>query len=672
MNRTAIGKGEQRSSYMLQITDLCKEFAGREIFSHVTWRLGKGDRVGLVGENGTGKSTLLKIIAGLMEPSSGDIRFAQGGTVGYLPQENVHVAGRTLFMEVMSSLEDLRNMEREMGEISSLLEHGLEGDDHDALLARYGALEEEFRARGGYAREAAVGGILRGLGFPPEEWERDCGDFSGGWQMRIALAKLLLRRPQLLLLDEPTNHLDLEARNWLEEYLRKYPHSVILVSHDRFFMDQVCRRITEVWNRTLTDYHCSYSRYLEEREERVARLREAKRRQDEEVARIEDFISRFRCKADKASLVQSRIRQLEKIERIEIPPERKRIRFTFPDPPRSGRIVIELKDLTMAYGDHVVLDRVSLAVERGEKVALVGHNGAGKSTLMRVLAGGPFRSGGRKLGTNVVLDYFAQDQASFMDATRTVYEELLAHAPYDRVPVLRDMLGAFLFSGDDIHKKVGVLSGGEKNRLALAKMLLRPSNLLLLDEPTNHLDLFSKEVLLDALRSFPGTVVFVSHDRHFINSLATRTIEVGGGGLRSFDGNYEEYLEKSGAASLAGEFPAGGLPVPSRAGADDEKSSIKRERLLSREEEKRRQRAERARIRRLAELEERIEAAEAELVLLERSMGEPDYFADADRARKGASDHSNLTALIAGLYDEWEQLHREADPCPGSAGPVRA
>jgi len=642
---------------MVQITNLCKEFAAQELFSHVTWRIGKGDRVGLVGENGTGKSTLLKILAGLVEPSSGSICYAKGCTVGYLPQEGVAVVGKTLFAEVMSALEDLLEIERELGEITRTLESAIDGGLHDALLERFGVLQEEFRSKGGYAREATVGNVLRGLGFPPSDWEKECATFSGGWQMRIALAKLLLQRPNILLLDEPTNHLDIEARNWLEEYLREYPFSVVMVSHDRFFMDQVCRRITEVWNRTLTDYPCSYSRYLVEREERVTRLREAKRRQDEEIEKIEDFISRFRSKADKASLVQSRIKQLEKIERIVLPPERKRIRFSFPEPPRSGRIVIELKGLTKAYGDQTVLDGVSMTVEKGERVSLVGHNGAGKSTLMRILAGDPFQNGERKLGANVFLDYFAQDQASALDGGRTAYEELLAEAPYDSVPLLRDMLGAFLFSGDDIHKRIEVLSGGEKNRLALAKMLLRPSNLLLLDEPTNHLDLFSKEVLLDALRSFSGTVVFVSHDRHFINALATRTVEVGGGTIRSFDGNYEEYLEKSGAADLAGKESSNRVSLRPGPTDNGDKVSLKRERLLSREEEKQRQREERARLKRLAELEEKIEESEAELMLLERSMGESDYFSDADRAKEGSVAHANLSALIAGLYEEWEALH---------------
>jgi len=635
---------------MVQITNLCKDFAARPIFSSVNWRVGKRDRIGLVGENGTGKSTLLKILAGQEEPSSGTVRMTKGCTVGYLPQEGITVAGRTLFNEVMASLSELADMEREMAAITLSLEAG----PSDGLLERLGELQEEFSARGGYSRESLVGNVLSGLGFVPGDWLKECGAFSGGWQMRIALAKLLLRKPNILLLDEPTNHLDVEARNWLEDYLSEYPFSVILVSHDRFFMDRVCRRITEVWNMTLTDYPCIYSRYLVERDERVSRLREEKRRQDEGIAKMEDFISRFRYKADKAALVQSRIKQLEKIERILIPPERKRIHFTFPEPPRSGRVVLELENVTKSYGDLVVLDNVSLLIEKGERVCLVGHNGAGKSTLMRVLAGDSFQRGERRLGANVIHDYYAQDQPSSLDPDRTVYEEILADSPYDRVPALRDILACFLFSGDDIHKKVDVLSGGEKSRLALAKMLLRPANLLLLDEPTNHLDLFSKDVLLDALRGFPGTVVFVSHDRYFMNELATRVVEVKECAIRSFAGNYEEYLERSGAsAGMVGEGGRGPVSVTKTAG-DPERDARKRDRMLSREDEKKRLREEKARMKRLAELEDRILESEELLADLERDMGDPDYFRDADRAREGAKEHAALTALIANLYQEWE------------------
>jgi ATP-binding cassette subfamily F protein 3 len=642
---------------MLHLKQLFRDFAGKALFSDISWHLKKGERVGLVGENGAGKSTLMRIIAGLVEPSGGELIFARGATVGYLPQDGIVTRGRPLFAEVLTALHELQEMEREIHDLSARLAESAGGDpEHEALLERLGQLQEAFRLGGGYAMEAEVGKVLAGLGFREADAQRDCGEFSGGWQMRIALAKLLLQRPNVLLLDEPTNHLDIEARNWLEEYLCAYPHSVVLVSHDRFFMDQVCHRITEVWNGGLTDYHCSYSRYLVEREERVTALREAKRRQDEEVQKIEDFIRRFRYKADKASLVQSRVKQLEKIERIVLPPERKKIRFRFPEPPKSGRVVLELRGVIKAYGATVVLNGVDLTVEKGERIALVGHNGAGKSTLMGVLAGSPIQEGERIVGHNVVADFFAQDQAEVLCPQRTAYEELLADAPFDSVPQLRDILGAFLFSGDDIHKRVGVLSGGERNRLALAKMLLRPSNLLLMDEPTNHLDLFSKDVLLDALKTFPGTVVFVSHDRHFIDGLATRVVEVEGGQLASYQGDYEYYLQKK-SSSDAPVSPAPGprSPVPASAPQSPVPDS-REERLRQREGEKSRQRDEKRRLKRLEELETAIAVEEGRLAELEARMGDPAFFQDLEAARQGGEEHAVLTARIAELYEEWETL----------------
>ena len=406
--------------------------------------------------------------------------------------------------------------------------------------------------------------------------------------------------------------------------------------------------MAEIWNCTVTDYHCNYSNYLVQREERVSALREAKRRQDEEVQKTEEFISRFRYKADKAALVQSRMKQLDKIERIVLPPERKQIRFKFPDAPKSGRIVMELKGVTKAYGTNVILDGIDLTVEKGERVALVGHNGAGKSTLMRILAGGEFQRGERIPGHNAVLDYFAQDQAQELTGSRSVYDELLADSPFDMVPHLRDMLGAFLFSGDDIQKRVEVLSGGERNRLALAKMLLRPANLLLMDEPTNHLDLFSKEVLLNALRSFGGTVVFVSHDRHFIDGLATRVVEVEGGQVTSFYGDYEYYLEKKGvsAATPAAKAPDPGSPAP----------VLREERLRQREEEKERQKEERRRLKQIAELEAEIEKEESLLARLDEQMADPEFFRDHEAARSGSAEHAVITARIADLYGRWEKL----------------
>ncbi|TWJ33505.1 ABC-F family ATP-binding cassette domain-containing protein [Geobacter argillaceus] len=634
---------------MLQLDNLSKEFGGRELFRRISWQLNGGERVGLVGENGAGKSTLMRIIAGEVESSAGEIRMVRGATVGYLPQDGLVTRGRTLFAESLAALGDLQQMEEEIASLTADLAH-LPHDDprHEALLERYGHLQEEFRLKGGYAKEAVVGTVLAGLGFLPGDWERDCGEFSGGWQMRIALARLLLKKPNVLLLDEPTNHLDIEARNWLEGYLSQYPYAVMLVSHDRFFLDTVCSRIAEVWNGTLADYHCNYSSYLVQREERVSALREAKRRQDEEVQKLEDFIGRFRYKADKAALVQSRIKQLEKIERIVLPPERKRIRFRFPDPPKSGRIVMELKGLTRAYDSRVILDRVDLVVEKGEKVALVGHNGAGKSTLMRVLAGGPFQGGERIVGHNVLLDYFAQDQARELNGDLTAYEAILADAPYDMVPRLRDLLGAFLFSGDDIHKRVAVLSGGERNRLALAKMLLKPANLLLMDEPTNHLDLFSKEVLLDALRDFPGTVVFVSHDRHFIDGLATRVVEVDGGALTNYFGDYEYFLAKKEGCSES--------PVTSH---QSPVTVSKEERLRQRDEEKQRQKTDRARQKRLAEMESAIELEESRQAELEAQLADPAVAGDYTELQRLGAEHAALAARIAALYEEWEQLQAE-------------
>ena len=642
---------------MLHLRNLSKEFSGNPVFVNINWHLKKGERVGLVGENGAGKSTLMRIIAGQMEPGSGSLQVAKGAVKGYLAQDAVIADEKTLFAEAMTAFADLRGIEEELHGLAATMQEMASGKgNHDELLLRYGQLQEEFRLKGGYAMEAETGRVLGGLGFGPGDWQRACCEFSGGWRMRIALAKLLLQKPHVLLLDEPTNHLDIEARNWLEEYLKGYPYSVILVSHDRFFMDQVCHRITEIWNCSLTDYHCNYSSYLNEREERVSRLRDAKKRQDEEIEKIEDFISRFRYKADKAALVQSRIRQLEKIERIVLPPERKRIRFTFPPAPRSGRIALELKKVTKAYGDHAILDNVDVTVERGEKISIIGHNGAGKSTLMHVLAGNEFQKGERIVGNNVIIDYFAQNQSSFLDEARTVHEELLADAPFAAVPRLRDLLGAFLFSGDDIHKSVGVLSGGEKNRLALAKMLLRPANVLLLDEPTNHLDLLSKDVLLDALKSFSGTILFVSHDRYFVDSLATRVIEVKDGKTTLFLGNYEDYLQKSCAGVMGTKDERAPVQVCQSSSEKEAGVPSKVERIRRRDEDKQKQREERARQRKIEELEILIEEHEAQLKMLEQKMSDPDFFKDGAAVRSASEEHDALTEKISGLYEEWEAV----------------
>ena len=529
---------------MIQLSGLTKAFGDRVLFDNVTWQITDGERAGLCGPNGAGKTTLLRMMAGIDEPDSGAVLKPSALTVGYLPQDGLSHAGRTLFDEAAGAFEDLLTMKAEMHALEARLgDPSIPEAEHDEMLSRYSDLQDRFRLHGGYSIELKVATILQGLGFKTADFERRTETFSGGWQMRIALAKLLLRQPNLLLLDEPTNHLDLEARNWLETYLNAYPHAVILVSHDRFFLDAVVTRIADLTLRTLTDYVGTYSDYIVQHEARIDALRKAKHEQDEEVARVKLFIDRFRYQATKASQVQSRIKMLEKIVPIEVPLERKRIHFDFPTCGKSGRTVLELKNVRKAYGDLVVFGHVNLHIERGDRIALVGPNGTGKSTLMRMLSGEEAPDQGERLeGHNVVMQYFAQDEATRMDPAPTVYETLASGSPLNMVPAIRNILGGFLFSGDDVNKRVRVLSGGERTRLAVARMLLRPSNLLLLDEPTNHLDLDSKEVLLDALVDYGGTLIFVSHDRYFVEGLATKIIEVGSGDAVVYPGTYREFL----------------------------------------------------------------------------------------------------------------------------------
>jgi len=639
---------------MLQLRELTKYFADRAIFSAIDWHIRPADRIGLCGENGAGKSTLLKLLAGRVEADGGQLQSAKGTTFGYLPQDGLEHRGRSLFAEVHSALEELLAIQSEL----KLLEERLSGDHAQADLDRYAELQTLFESRGGYSMEAEVAKVLCGLGFTVADFERPCEHFSGGWQMRIALARLLLQRPNLLLLDEPTNHLDLPARDWLEDYLRHYPYAVVLVSHDRFFLDQVVDRIVEIWHGKLTEYPGNYSQYLLARDERVRALREAKRQQDEEVERIEAFISRFRYQANKASLVQSRIKQLEKIERISLPPERKRIAFTFPPPPKGGRIAIELKGAAQAYGELRVLEAVDLVVEQGERLALVGPNGAGKSTLMRLLAGveAPVR-GERIAGHNMKLAYFAQDQATELCAERTVLAEISADSPYAMVPKLRTILGSFLFSGDDVEKPVRVLSGGERNRLALAKLLLRPANLLLLDEPTNHLDLHSKQVLLEALKGFKGTIVFVSHDRYFVDHLAGRVIEVGAGRAQSYFGNYTDFLrakQQEGDSSHSRQRVEQEVAVQTSAGVE------KGERRQAHSERKQQQRHEQKRLRELSQVEEQIETLEKQLAELEQQMADPAMYQDQQRWRTASQAHQQLKGRLETAYQRWENLQESA------------
>ena len=655
---------------MLQLSSLTKGFGDRILFENVTWRLAAGDRVGLCGTNGSGKTTLLRMLVGLDEPDTGAITTPTGLTVGYLPQDGLHHTGRSLIDEVSTAFQPLLDIQRTMVELEDqLADEQRSRDEHEAILERYSELQHQFRDRDGYTIDLKIAGVLNGLGFGNDELEKPTDTFSGGWQMRIALAKLILRQPHVLLLDEPTNHLDLEARNWLEDFLADYPHALILVSHDRYFLDRVVTRIAEVGLRTLTPYVGTYSEYLVERDARAAVLREQKKRQDEEIARIRQFVDRFRYQATKAAQVQSRVKMLAKITPIEVPLERKRVHFSFPDCPRSGRIAIELRGIRKAYGSTVVFDGVDVHVARGDRIALAGPNGAGKSTLMRLLSGVEAPDEGTRIeGHNLVAQYFAQDEATRLDPDLTVYDTLGASSSTEMLPSIRNILGGFLFSGDDVHKPVRVLSGGERTRLAVARMLLRPSNTLLLDEPTNHLDIDSTNVLLDALADFGGTLVFVSHDRYFVERIATAIIEIGHGDAVRYPGTYEEYhwsktqrathrpdagrraAPARGAATRRTRTAPPAPPGSASASRDDRRRRAQSERHLKREQA--------AREKRISDLEQRIGDRERKIREIEEAMAAPGFYDDRQAAQPVVNRHESLMWEVGDLMNQWEALQQ--------------
>ena len=656
------------------------------LLDSVTWQIDDRERVGLSGPNGAGKTTLLKMLAGLDEPDAGGIVKPSGLTIGYLPQDGLAYSGRTLHEEASLAFKPLLDMQTEIAAIEDrLADDAASHEEHESMLSRYAELQEAFRRGEGYSIELKVTTVLRGLGFSDADMEKKTETFSGGWQMRIALARLLLGRPGLLLLDEPTNHLDLEARNWLEEYLSDYPHAVILVSHDRYFLDATVTRITEIGMRTLTDYVGNYSAYIRERDARMDRLRQMKKEQDDEIERMQAFINRFRYQATKASQVQSRIKMLDKIVPIEIPAERKRVRFHFPQCQKSGRMVMELKHVRKTYGETCVFADVSLHLERGDRVALVGPNGAGKSTLMRMLAGAePPDAGTRTEGHQLVMQYFAQDEAARLDPALTVYQTLAGDSPIQMVPHIRTILGGFLFSGDDIDKPVRVLSGGERTRLAVARMLLRPANTLLLDEPTNHLDLDSKDVLLDALEDFGGTLIFVSHDRYFVDRLATKVIHIGGGEADVYPGRYEEFLwsrkqramadgrgkaaepskpapratasakDTAAPAAPARRASSGRPPAPKPPSTyGDKKKADAEARRVKKEADARR--------RRITDLETRIAAAESAIKELESAMTAPGFYENHETSRPVIDRHQALMWEVGDLMNQWEALQSQTE-----------
>jgi ATP-binding cassette subfamily F protein 3 len=642
---------------MIQLSEAGKRFGPKVLFQDLDWLITPHDRVGLVGANGTGKTTLLKVLAGSESLDYGSITRQRGIQCGYLPQDGLSLSGHSVFAECLSVFSDVHQMQREQEELAHrMAEVDHAGSEYEQIAERFQRIQAEILARDGYTIEAEVGTVLNGLGFRKEDWERRTEEFSGGWQMRIALAKLLLQKPNLLLLDEPTNHLDLETRNWLEQYLGQYPNAYVLISHDRYFLDVTVKKTAEIWNKQVTFYSGNYEKYLSQKAERRAQLEAAYRNQKEKIDQLEAFINRFRYQATKAKQVQSRIKELERMEKVEVPPEEKAIHFSFPQPRPSGRIVAEAKELSKSYGAKRVFSGANFVIERGDRIALVGVNGAGKSTLIKLLAGLEQPTAGElRLGHNADVDYFAQDQYKALDPQARMLDDLFEAAPRSTQTELRNLLGCFLFSEDDVFKPIGVLSGGERNRYALARMLLRPSNFLLLDEPTNHLDLRAKDVLLDSLQKFTGTVVFVSHDRYFIDKLATRVFEIGDGRVEVFPGNYEDYLwRKEGKAGAAPEGTLETALPPFNAHATatnhdhasraaDPESRLKRVNPIRLKQMKER----------LKELEEEIARLEAAIATTETTL---QNFVSVEETRMQTELLERSKSDLERSMNEWEEL----------------
>ncbi len=640
---------------MISASSIHLTLGGRELFRDVSFRIGPHDRIGLVGSNGAGKTTLLKLLLGDVTPDSGEVARARFVSVGYLPQDGVVTAGASLYATAEAVFGDVVETRARLEEIARRMEtlpHDTE--EFRELLELYGELQHRLEDADAFRMESTIQKVLFGLGFSRADLARPTAEFSGGWQMRIALARLLLQQPSLLLLDEPTNHLDLDSLQWLEEYLTAYQGAVMLVSHDRRFLDTMTRTTYELSLGSLTEYSGNFSFFLTEREKRRELLAAAYRNQQQQIKQTEQFIERFRYKATKARQVQSRIKQLEKLDLIELEDEEGGIHFSFPPAPPSGRSVVELRGMLKRYGSVGVFDGLDLDIDRGEKIAFVGVNGAGKSTLSRIIAGTePFDGGERRLGHRVVLSYFAQDQADALNPALDVLQTLDAVATGEIRKRLRTLLGCFLFHGDDVFKKVGVLSGGEKSRLALAKMLLEPANLLILDEPTNHLDLRSKAVLQDALRSFQGSVVIVSHDRDFLDPIVSKVIEFRRGGVKTYLGSVSDYIatrRKEQAAQAADEErltpPAGGERERKRAEAELRQRRYRQTRPVQEE---------------IEQVERTIEMLEQRQTELEALMADPELYRDGERARDISAEYRAIGPRLRDAYYRWNDLTQKLE-----------
>jgi ATP-binding cassette, subfamily F, member 3 len=651
---------------MLSLQNAGKRFGPRILFEGANWLITAQEKTALVGANGTGKSTLMKVLAALETLDYGMMQMTRGMSIGYLPQEGLKLSGRSVFEECLSVFDELRQMETEIESLAgqmAILDH--QSSEYAAAAERYSMLQGRFHALDGYALDAQVGSVLTGLGFGKTDWARRTEEFSGGWQMRIALAKLLLARPNLLLLDEPTNHLDLETRNWLEGYLRTYPFGYILISHDRYFLDVTVDRTVEIWNKRLQIYAGNYTKYLKQKEDRKVQLVAAYKNQREQIEHLEAFITRFRAQATKAKQVQSRIKELEKIERIEIPEEEPVIHFSFPQPPPSGRTLVTVQNLSKSYGQKEVLAGVNFTIERGDRVALVGHNGAGKSTLIRLLTGMEAPTTGTvQLGHNVIPEYFAQDQYKVLDPAARMLDDISRAAIKVPELALRSLLGCFLFSGDDVFKPLGVLSGGERNRYAVARILVSPSNFLLLDEPTNHLDMRAKDVLLEAIESFSGTVIFVSHDRYFLDRLATKVLEVKDGGVVIYPGNFAEYVrdreEQSAASAKSQSNERPSDPISPAIQSNGTTNPAAKPEPLAREDSAGKDRARKLNPIKLKQMEERCAFLEEEVPRVEASIAHTEgalgNFVSVEETQRQSVLLEDLRSQLVSFTEEWEEL----------------
>lgn len=642
---------------MIRLENVRVLFQGRYLLSDVNWQITEKSRIGLVGVNGSGKSTLLRLISGILEPEDGNIFRARNFSIGYLPQELTQVSDRTVFEEAQSGCGTVLELEKKIELVTKALEEAdHESEDYEELVFEYGRLHRMFEAQDGFTAEARTSRVLQGLAVPEEWWSVPLKQLSGGWQMRVHLARLVLSAPSLLLLDEPTNHLDLESILWLSDFLRTYEGGLILISHDRYFMDENIAQVVEIWNQKLHFYTGNYSKYVEEKKTRQELLENAYRNQQEEIARIQGFVDRFRYKATKAKQVQSRIKMLEKMERIELPLNTDQIRLRLPSCTRSGRTVVEAENLSHRYDEKEVFQNLNLRIERGEKVALLGVNGAGKSTLLKILAGILEPSGGEvKPGHNVFRAYYAQVVTEQMDIRNNVLQETIRESVSQTETELRSILGSFLFSGEDVYKKVSVLSGGEKSRLALAKILLKPANFLLLDEPTNHLDLASKTILLEALQNFEGTILFIAHDRYFMDQLATRILELKNGQITDYPGNYSYYLTKS--AELQNDIvpPASSPRKPQRF------HKTKEHKKSEAEKRNRATRMKREILEPLSRMEEMIAEAEEEQRRIEAALEDDRTYSDPGKYQDHLEAYEKIRADLKKYYAEWEKLQKQKE-----------